>query len=282
MSNAPTLYESMVASLFHCYPLVNGCGTVANTGFAKALIPANDRKVWAKVGNRPCFVPLNDLIGRAIFLCGELDRKVGRTIKRYVSPGDIVLDVGANLGLVSLQMASKGADRILAFEPNPAPLKFLDDTLSANAECGIELHKVALGRANGQMPIDTPVGNMGRASLDVDPSSKTPSSTVPVVKLSDLLVQEGVDRVDFMKIDVEGFEAQVLEGLFCGAVRPKRILFEEHEVNGSKTVQLLHEEGYVIRGLSAPHHISLAEVSETDPLFPRCRDFLAEYKGSAS
>jgi FkbM family methyltransferase len=120
--------------------------------------------------------------------------------------------VGANAGYISLLMARYAGEsgRVLSFEPNQAVVsKFLRNlSLNSSVQQIIELHSIGLGRAEAQMFVvpDTEVG-IGNAGLTSSESAMT-THRVEVRTLDSF----NLARLDFMKIDVEGMELDVLEG----------------------------------------------------------------------
>ena len=118
-------------------------------------------------------VPLNDYIGKAAFYVGDLDRKVTEIIKRIVRPGDHVLDIGANLGVVTLHLAKlvgKGGV-IHSFEPNPRVADLLIRSIERNGLENVRLHTCALGAEAGTLSLSFPGNNTGQATLTTVRSS---------------------------------------------------------------------------------------------------------------
>ncbi|MEM6973369.1 MAG: FkbM family methyltransferase [Pseudomonadota bacterium] len=267
-----------MSMLFHRWPLLSGCGSLASSRLACSLVPRVPDAVWGKVAGYDCLVPLDDLVGRAILLVGDLDRKVTWALDRLVRPGDTVLDVGANLGLVSLLMARRvGAEgQVFAFDPSPRILPYLRATLAANSGLPIVLEDHALGRTEDRLTLHVPAGNAGCASL-VEGRAGDFSVEVAVRPLSAVFADRGITRVDFMKIDVEGFEAEVLQGLFddASAPRPCVILFEENAPATSLSFGLLRDEGYRLFGLPKRSYFSVTLVADGRPGFADCHDYMA-------
>jgi FkbM family methyltransferase len=256
----PSFRQQMTAALARRYPLLSGCGSFGNSKWVR-MAAGQDREeiVWAKLhdGSR-LRVPIADYVGRAVYYVGDLDRKVTRLIEMLVRPGDTVLDIGANLGVVTFPLASLvgRTGRVLAFEPNPPIAQLLQESITENRATQITLHTCALGTENGEMEMSIPGHNAGMATLD--PSRFHAGSTrvrVPVRRLTDLLQQANLGPISLMKIDVEGFEAEVLEGGrdYLTQHPPAAILFESNAAGqsavNSPTVKTLQEWGYTIYGL---------------------------------
>lgn len=274
------------ARLFRLYPFMSGLGALSLTGFARAFVAYEPRTLWARCGGFDCAVPMNDLVGRAIFFCGDLDRKVTYFVKRHLGPGKVMVDVGTNLGLVSLiALRHVGpTGQVLSFEPSPPILNFLDRTMARAKQPNWTLERVALANENTDLELAVPPDNAGRASLV---TSEMPEGTtrhiVPVRRLADRLAARGLTQVDLLKIDVEGAELGVLQGLFDtpSAPRPKVILFEDHVPLTSGCLELLQSEGYRVEGIVPKTMLGVRLAPTTDPVFERCHDFVATYAPKA-
>lgn len=262
-----------VSRITRLYPLLSGCGAFANHPLVDRLAGRPKHEAWAQVEGGKLRVSLDDYVGRAAFYVGDLDRKVSTIIDRFVKPGSTVLDIGANIGLVSLRLAKRvgPAGLVHAFEPNPAMAGHLKASLEASRVCNVRVHQLALGEKHGTMPLCIPDGNAGMASLVTDRVSGV-SVDVPVVPLDDL----ALGRVDFIKMDVEGFEDSVLRGFArnLSTLPPKVILFEQNEERGS-SIQLLIDAGYRVHGIAKSLlRLTLQPVSNWQPAF---HDYLATY-----
>ena len=134
-------------------------------------------------------------------------------VKQVLRPSDRAVDVGANIGITSL-ILSPAVERVLAIEPHPGVYPFLVRTLEANNAGNVRPFNVAIGKsvAQGAMEWGSAYGHLIReADTDRDrPGSLTP---VPVRPLDAVLREVEFGRPDFVKIDVEGFEWDVLHGM---------------------------------------------------------------------
>lgn len=250
----PTFRQSLVATLTRQYPLYSGCGTLANKPLLQKLAGTSTERVWSRTPGGEVMASLNEYVGRAAFYVGDLDRKITWICAQIVRPGDTVLDIGANIGLVTLWLSKLVGEngKVHAFEPNPELQKILDKTLAHNKVFNVSLHPVALGSKESQLELRIPRSNAGAGSLihhrnldDCDIFS------VPVSSLSTIVAKEGIKSIRFIKIDVEGFEAEVLRGGqdVLQSIRPEAILFELNErvegrVRDQPVIKILRDFDY--------------------------------------
>lgn len=283
---AAPLPARALAAFLRRYPFGRGQGRILASAPVRAILGAAAGPVWARAGGRPCLVPLDDHVGRMLFLFGDFDPWVGRVLEACLEPGDVALDIGANLGAMTLAMAARvgPAGRVLAVEPSPAVLPFLRQTLAQNAELPVTLVDVALGRAEGTLRLALEPGNLGRAHL-IPPGAAAGGEVHPVRvrRLAGLLREEGITQVAAAKIDVEGSEAEVLAGLLGAeppAPLPEAILLEEHDPAGSRAFALLREGGYALHGIEKRLIGRPRLLPEGTAGFLRARDFLAIRAGA--
>lgn len=123
---------------------------------------------------------------------------------------EVVLDIGANVGFYSCLAASRGK-RVIAFEPAPRNLKFLYRNLWSNGFSAAEVLPVGLGRKPGLMPI---YGSGAMASFVPGwaQSPGHPVGLVPVTTLDLVMESRFSGEPLLIKMDVEGFEVEVLAG----------------------------------------------------------------------
>jgi FkbM family methyltransferase len=145
-----------------------------------------------------------------------MDRLYGR----FVQPGDLVFDIGAHVGDRVASFQRLGA-RVVAAEPQPAAVKVL--RLFYGRKSDVTIEPVAVGRASGTISLmvnpDNPT--VSTASHEIVGAARdapgweaqrwTRTIPVPVTTLDSLIARHGIPA--FIKIDVEGFELEVLAGL---------------------------------------------------------------------
>ena len=160
---------------------------------------------------------LDNFIDWSVYFLGGYARHellLLRDLARALQPGLprklTFVDVGANIGNHSLFMAAQGA-RVLAFEPyGPAAAKLLEK-VRANPGFDISVFEFGLGDRDGELQFRPPVGaNIGTGSFA---SREGHSLTLSVQRGDEVFERLQLPPIDLLKIDVEGFEPNVLQGL---------------------------------------------------------------------
>jgi FkbM family methyltransferase len=161
-------------------------------------------------------VPTHDLsLAPALMLEGRWEPWIGRLIARHVTPGMIVADVGANLGYFTMLMADRVGPhgRVHAFEPNAALAELIGRSAGANELGGrITIHDHALGCVEGEdMRLYLPGDHLGGAY--VRPAGAGAADGGQPIRGRRLDHCPDADRIAFMKVDVEGYEPEVWDGM---------------------------------------------------------------------
>jgi FkbM family methyltransferase len=158
---------------------------------------------------------VNDVCGRAI-LRGDFEPAERQFVERYLQPGMTVLDIGAHHGFYSLLASLKvgTAGHVIAFEPSPREKQRLIRHLELNQCTNVMVEAMAVGASEGDAELFVVQGKeTGCNSLrSPEVSLRTRKLSVAVISLDRYLEQRGIHQVDFVKIDVEGGELDVLRG----------------------------------------------------------------------
>lgn len=187
------------------------------------------------------------------------------------SPGPLtVVDIGANAGLFSALAAVHlpQDSAILAIEPHPA----LQDRLKANLSFAptparIRQVAVAVGASDSTLSLTYRPGDLGGSSLaQGQVTGEAVTASVPVRPLLAVILEAGLDRIDLLKIDVEGFEDQALCPFFAAApasLWPRMVLMEVvHAARWqSPLIDQMLAAGYVVARRRGPD-ITLRRVGE--------------------
>ena len=179
-----------------------------------------------------------------------------RAIASFVSPGDTVYDVGANIGYLSLAMARAVGDagHVVAFEPLPLNVERLHSNLSLNSEGRrVQVVGAAAGErtSKGQFLVHSS-GGMGKLDSAAGRQEHYQDSiAIEVVALDDWIREAPADPPTLVKIDVEGGEALTLAGLRQTLERDRPILLME--LHGPEAIQatreILSEANYSLHGM---------------------------------
>ncbi len=137
-------------------------------------------------------------------------------IMANISKGDLFIDVGANIGYFSILAAHQCNAKVLAVEPIPKTYEMLNMNIKHNnLDELIEPVNIALGNEDGVLRFTASFGPKNHAEYEANNiHSNAPTITVPVITLDKLLQQKKstINKVDFIKVDVEGFEYRFLLG----------------------------------------------------------------------
>jgi FkbM family methyltransferase len=208
----------------------------------------------------PIKINPHESIGFDIASQGLYEIGVTETLWRLTEPGDLAVDAGANIGYMSsilgIRVGPKG--KVICFEPHPEVFESLKENLEIwkkDRRCGtFALHQAALGKENGQTLLhisDWFRTNRGTSWISdkVQAAPDIKVIEVPIQNLDRLL--EAGETIGVLKMDVEGQEMGVLEGMTRlfkqHAVRD--IIFEEWSAFPAPTHQYLKSKGYSIFGL---------------------------------
>lgn len=156
-------------------------------------------------------------IGWHVALFGSYEPELRAVMRALLPPGGIAVDAGANVGWHTLLMARLvGVEgRVLAAEANPSVSAELARNIQINRLPQVEILAHALGEAEGTLAfLDLPADDPGAASAHVVAGGSSCAKTISVrVRPLDAIVHEaGFERLDFIKMDVEGYEWPVLQG----------------------------------------------------------------------
>lgn len=136
-----------------------------------------------------------------------------RLCRTLASGSEVILDVGANVGCTAL-LFGELARAVHAFEPSPTTYGFLADNIAQSGLTNVRVHNLGLGAESGTLTLSwSPTNRSGGFIRNPDEGfPRLEDETVQVRTLDDMVDNLGLSQVDFIKIDVEGFEGEVLKG----------------------------------------------------------------------
>ncbi len=166
----------------------------------------------------------------SIFSGGTYENEIGKLIRISLKSGDSALDIGANIGLQSLRMAQSvgSTGHVYGFEPLDHLREKAAKNLRLNTVANVMLLPFALSDSESEMEyaIDKTNWNQGTFSLG-DQSAGSESQKIRIKIADELDEVKNIEKLKLVKIDVEGFEFNVLKGLKQTLAKHKpRVIFE--------------------------------------------------------
>lgn len=185
------------------------------------------RALQCNAGSNPILEEINgvrwsldakDVIQFRLLWDGYHDPHVVKWLVRQLSDGAprTLWDIGANVGAVSLCVAAEVPGlSVESFEPSPGPRAQLIVNASLNPSLGVRVHDVALADRSGTASFyeSAEASNGGLGTLYLASNTSNIATDVNVERGDTLIVLERATVPDVIKIDVEGFELEVLDGL---------------------------------------------------------------------
>ena len=180
---------------------------------------------------------LKEGIDFAIYLQGGFEPETLREYRRLVRAGFVVLDIGANIGSHTLPLAQMVAPsgRVYSFEPTDYAFGKQRRNLSLNLELSRRVNAIQailVGRRTQRKPEAIPSSWPldGAGEMELHPTHFGRFNTLEgaqVLRLDDWAVQEQPPKIDFVKIDVDGYEIDVIEGATETLSRYKPVMIME-------------------------------------------------------
>lgn len=178
-------------------------------------------------------------------------------IEPLLSKQDIVFDVGTNIGSVANWFASR-TQHVHCFEPHPDNLRMTSEQIEIRKTKNITLSQIALGSQPGTLQLNVKSFHGHHSLIDTKITPTIEKIDVKVDTVDRYCMTMNIEQIDFLKVDVEGFEEEVLKGakgmLSNGKI--KLVLFEHRKSILSSVGKLgkdiftpLLENGYTVFGL---------------------------------
>ena len=250
--------------------------------FGRSIAGKDNSATVRRGGMRWC-LDLQEGIDFSIYLLGAFERSTVATLKKLVKPGDVVFDIGANIGSHTLGLArSVGPHgRVYAFEPADFAFAKLQRNLALNPELDsrTRARQILLSSSAAEPPQEQIYASWPLEKGDSVHAKHrgrlVTTHNASVDTLDRFAQSEGLDRLDLIKIDVDGHELPVLQGGLGLLKKFRPILLMEispyvHAEQGNSFaafVDLLRETGYALRHASTWAPLPLDAV-ELDSLIP--------------
>lgn len=202
------------------------------------------------------------LPNRLRILLGSYERDELTAMKPFLRDARTIFDVGANVGYVSRFFARNADAQIFAFEPNPNIFALLERNVSRTGK--VRACNFGLSNADAELPLflagdDHSVAsfadNYSAAFAALQENGRIGSVTAKLVRGDEFCAREKIETIDVLKIDVEGWEVNVLEGLHETIARSPRLrIFCEYNPRAQQCagrgpgdlLMLLLQHGFVL------------------------------------
>jgi FkbM family methyltransferase len=154
-----------------------------------------------------------------------------------VTAGEVVVDIGANIGMFSLYAAKVcGASRVVSFEPFPDNYSMLCKNVEENQLCNVTCVNQAVAGNRGLRSLKLDPIDCGSHSLVWDSSERTVE--VECCTLGDIFQRFSLTQIDYLKMDCEGAEYEILENATSRLQQISRISMETHTTVDRKAEDL--------------------------------------------
>jgi FkbM family methyltransferase len=209
--------------LISAIPAGSGRGKLGNFLYRRALAGCPPRETVVRLRGGARFrLDISDRLQAEAFLTRAYEPRLLRFLGRRLSDGGVFLDVGAHVGLVSICVAAscrRRDVRVHAFEPDPLNAAAFRENLRLNPGFEVTLNEVAVGQRPGTAVLersstttDRALGRIVEAEAGGMTAAEDGILEVPVFTLDDYISAQGIEHVEVLKLDVEGYEPAALAG----------------------------------------------------------------------
>lgn len=228
------------------WPFANGSGRILDM-FGKGYDLGVGERIAQTSDGFSMHVYADDLIGRHILMSGEFDRSVVKMLLNQAQRGDVLLDVGANIGYVSAVFLTRVSDsKVHCIEPQPGIVDLLRKNMTQFGDRAA-VEQIGLAEEDGRVGFSVNASNRGASRISSD-------GEIEISVREACKVLAAMPRMDLMKIDVEGFEEPIFRSIEdeLKRLKPRAILFEDQTGSASPTGKIgtiLTRSGYSIFGI---------------------------------
>ena len=175
--------------------------------------------------------------GRA-YSKGYYELDLQRCLRFFLNEKSVFFDIGGHAGYISL-LASRYCKAVYTFEPEPSNFSFIQQIIQLNNIANVQAIPNAVGSQPGILKLEKgPSSSMGKIS-------DKGTIEVGVTSVDDFVKKNSIEKIDLIKIDVEGFGAEVLTGMSDALEKWKPVIFYElHNNEELVAFKKLKELGY--------------------------------------
>ncbi|MDL2356433.1 MAG: FkbM family methyltransferase, partial [Pseudomonadota bacterium] len=168
-------------------------------------LPTHAKQVAVKIGARDCLIQSDD--NYLDHIRGTFEPHMIDLFRSVADGSEVILDIGANIGCTAILFGDM-ARQVHAFEPSPTTYAYLRQNLQANGTGNVVTHNVGLGAEAATTTITFAPNNRsgGFVSDLTQADANHVSEQIAIRTVDDVVASLALPAVDFIKIDVEGFE----------------------------------------------------------------------------
>ena len=229
-------------------------------------LKSNLKSEFVEIDGNKLFLDKNDSL--CLSINGIYEEFETSIVKKEVNSGDVVIDVGANIGYYTLIFAKLVGEKgkIFAFEPDPTNFQLLKKNVEINGFHNVILEQKALSDNSGKMMLSLNNENTAGHHLDFKNQNTTNSTEVDVLSLDEYFLNKNID-INFIKMDVEGAESNVIKGM-TNILKNSKDLKMIVEYNPNAINQLgLNPENYL--NLLSINGFSFYDIDETTKIMKK-------------
>jgi FkbM family methyltransferase len=235
-------------------------------------------KIYKKRFHDDFYMLLNptEHIQQQLFWYGYYEKELGDLLKKTIKPGDVFLDLGANIGYFSLLVANNSPSvKVISFEPVAGLFQNMNDNISLNNIKNISTVNAAVGEISGEeeLFVSAP-DNLGMSSFQQPENYSGKKEIVKVVAIDDWFKTSRLPKIDVIKLDIEGSELGALMGMKEVLQKEKPILIVEVNPETLSMFNLkpsdiydylkqLNFEGFLILEGAKLKHLNRVEINQT-------------------
>jgi FkbM family methyltransferase len=204
---------------------------------------------WIPKGNR-FVLPFN---------LAEMERHIYGEGEHFVHPGDIVLDCGASDGDFTREALRAGAAKVVSIEISPSSAECIRRNLAPEIAAGrVVVYPKGVWDHDDTMMLEVDDTNFAANTVVLHPDNAHPSVQVPLTTIDKIVAELGLPRVDFIKMDVEGAEANAIAGARDTLTRfkPRLAIAAEHKPDDEVALPL------AVRNIRADYQMQCGQCLE--------------------
>lgn len=212
-----SLLRTLLRGLCHLYPFEHGKYSILDRVYFRHLAPKENTKVITSIHSGiKMNLDLNEFIQSHLYLFGSYELPTIKFIKNTVKPNMTILDIGGNVGLMTLLFSKflGNTGQVHTFEPEPRNFADLLENININQFKNITLNQLAVSDKDAKLKFYLSNSiNAGTHSLVYNNDLSKEFLEVTAIKADDYIRQNNIAKVDLIKIDVEGAELDVINGM---------------------------------------------------------------------